>query len=199
VILSSGRDVLRRSLLEVIDETQRLYALARELLMLARLDRGQFDIKQDLLALNEVLDEVFQQIKPLAITAGQEVELEQSAEVVTVRGDFERLCELLLILVDNAIKYTPQEGKVTLALLVVGNQAQVQVRDTGLGIAAEDLPHIFDRFYRVRTDKVAHIRGHGLGLAIARRLVLAHRGELHAESQPGQGTTMTITLPLVKL
>lgn len=199
MVLSSGRDVLRRSLLEVIDETRRLYALARELLMLARLDRGQFDIKQDLLSLNEVLDEVFQQIKPLALTASLEVELEQSADVVTVRGDFERLCELLLILADNAIKYTPQEGKVTLALMMTGNQAQVQVHDTGMGIAAEDLPYIFERFYRVRADKMAHIRGHGLGLAIARRLVLAHRGSLNAESLPGHGTTMTVTLPLVKL
>jgi signal transduction histidine kinase len=199
VTLGSGRHVLRNSLLEVIDESQRLHLLARELLTLARLDRGQLDIKQDLLALNEVLDEVYQQIRPLAITSGLEARLEVPPEVVTVCGDFERLCELILILVDNAIKYTPQGGKVTLALVNTGTQAQVQVRDSGLGIAPEDLPHIFERFYRIHSDKLTNIRGHGLGLAIARRLVEVHRGSLNAESGIGQGTTMTVTLPSVKL
>ncbi len=199
VTLDSGRHVLRNSLLEVIDETQRLHRLASELLTLARLDRGQLDIKQDLLALNEVLDEVYEQIRPLAITRGLEARLEQSPELVTVRGDFERLCELILILADNALKYTPQDGKVTLALTTTGTQIQVQVRDTGIGIAPEDLPHIFERFYRARTGKTTNIRGSGLGLAIAERLVQAHHGSLKVESTVGQGTTMTVTLPSVKL
>lgn len=199
VILTSGRHVLRNSLLEVIDETQRLQRLASELLTLARLDRGQLDIKQELLGLNEVLDEVYQQIRPLAITRGLEVRLEQPPEIVTVRGDFERLCELILILADNALKYTPQGGKVTLTLSTSGTQAQVQVHDTGTGIAPEDLPHIFERFYRARTGKAANMRGSGLGLAIAERLVQAHHGSLKAESTVGQGTTMTVILPSVKL
>lgn len=199
VVLGSGREVLRTSLLEVIDETQRLHRLARELLTLAQLDQGQHNVKQELLALNEVLDEVYQQIRPLAFHRNLLLNLEQPPDPITVSGDFERLCELILILVDNAIKYTPEGGQITLALNTVGTHAQITVKDNGSGIRLEDLPYVFERFYRAPTGETAKTRGSGLGLAIAKRLAKAHRGFLKAESAPGQGTTMIVTLPYVKL
>ena len=107
--------------------------------------------------------------------------------------DPERLRQVLSNLLTNALRYTPSGGMVRVGcnLAAQSSQVELSVSDTGAGIRPEDLPHVFDRFY-----KAVDSGGMGLGLAIARRLVEAHGGEIRAESQPGQGTTMRITLPL---
>jgi signal transduction histidine kinase len=111
-----------------------------------------------------------------------------------VLGDADRLRQLLLNLVDNAIKYTPAGGDVTLTLRRDGGWVQVGVRDTGIGIASEDLAHIFDRFYRADPSR-ARPGGSGLGLAIAQWIARAHGGRIQVESRPGQGSRFTAWLP----
>ncbi len=114
-----------------------------------------------------------------------------------IHGDPGRLRQLFLNLVGNAVKYTPENGEVSVQLARLNNnQIQVEIKDTGLGIPADDLPHIFDKFYRVRTEDRANIKGTGLGLAITKSIVEAHAGEITVESEVNRGTTFRIVLPV---
>jgi signal transduction histidine kinase len=101
-------------------------------------------------------------------------------------------------LVGNAIKYTPIGGTLTISLETGGDSVVVRVKDTGYGIPAEDLPFIFDRFYRVRNNDVKDIEGNGLGLAIVKSVIEGHGGQIRAESKPGEGSCFTFSLPLVQ-
>jgi len=118
---------------------------------------------------------------------------------ILVNGDRDRLKQVLLNLIANAIQYTPQDGEVFLSLAKVGEQTRIIVRDTGPGISPEDLPHIFDRFYRAdasRSRTRGKTTGFGLGLSIANWIVENHGGQIKVESKEGKGTTFAIWLPL---
>ena len=104
--------------------------------------------------------------------------------------------QLMRILLDNAIKYTPAGGSITLGIKQDRNNCILTVTDTGVGIAAEELPKIFDRFYRCDESRKSQTSGHGLGLSIARIIVAAHKGKLKVRSKPGAGTTFSVLLPL---
>ncbi len=166
--------------------------LVDDLLSLARADAGQ-QIAVGRVELDRVLMEVVQQMAPhsrgvaLSIT-----EIDQ----IQARGDADRLKQLLLILVDNALKYTPAGGEVRVALRRDDGVAAVTVADTGIGIAPSDLPHIFERFYQADVARTRGRSGAGLGLSIARWIVDQHGGEITAASGPGKGSTFTVRLPL---
>jgi signal transduction histidine kinase len=113
-----------------------------------------------------------------------------------VRGDKQRLSVLLMNLIGNAIKYTPENGTVQVTLTASEQRVAVSVRDTGIGIAPEDQPHVFEKFYRASNDKVQAVAGTGLGLAIAREVARLHGGDIHLQSEPGQGSTFTVELPV---
>ncbi len=120
--------------------------------------------------------------------------LEDMPDIPLIQADYERLAQVLDNLINNALRYTPAQGEIILSARVAGDHVQMHVQDSGSGISPEDLPHIFDRFYR--GDKSRQGNGEsGLGLAIARSLVEAHGGTISAKSQPGQGTIFTISLP----
>jgi signal transduction histidine kinase len=116
-------------------------------------------------------------------------------EPVWVRGDAERLEELLMILGENAVRYTPADGQVTLSLAHDGDTVVLRVVDTGIGIPPADLPHIFDRFYRGAQARAMRREGTGLGLAIARWIAELHGAALTVESRPDQGTRCTVRFP----
>ena len=118
-----------------------------------------------------------------------------SGRPVTLRADEDLLLQLLLNLLDNAIKYTPSGGRVTAGWSTNGAQVELWVRDTGVGIAPEHLPHIFDRFYRADKARSRAEGGVGLGLSICRWIAEAHGGSISVESEPGQGSTFTVRLP----
>ena len=115
---------------------------------------------------------------------------------VRVEGDREQLRQLIVILVDNALRYTPEGGAVEVGVGQSGSQAQVSVTDTGIGIEQAALSRVFDRFYRADDARNRDSGGAGLGLSIARQLVEEHDGKITAESTPGRGSTFTVTLPL---
>jgi signal transduction histidine kinase len=117
---------------------------------------------------------------------------------VQVVGDADRLRQLFLNLIDNAIKYTPVGGVVTLALVRDGNCARVSIADTGIGIPEKDVAHIFDRFYRVDKSRAREQGGTGLGLSISKWIVDQHGGQIQVQSQVGKGSTFTVWLPLLK-
>jgi two-component system, OmpR family, sensor kinase len=173
-------------------EAERLTRLVADLLALARADAG-VPLRISLVDLDSVVLDVLESTRPL--THGQVLTLEV-LEPVQVRGDEDRLKQLFLILLDNALKYTPQQGTVAVQLRRAQEAAELLVRDTGVGIPQDALPHVFERFYRADPGRGRDPSGTGLGLAIADWIVCQHHGQIAIASDAGVGTTVTVRLPL---
>jgi signal transduction histidine kinase len=181
---------------DIVAESDRLGRMVSQMLTLAEADAGQAALSLSEVALDELAGEVGRGMRLLAESRGVAFEAEVESPL-RLRADGDRLRELMMILTDNAIKYTDSGGKVHLEVRrVSGGKAMVRVSDTGRGIPAEALPHIFDRFYRVDKARSREAGGTGLGLAIARWTAEAHGGSIRAESAPGEGTTVTVELPV---
>jgi two-component system sensor histidine kinase CiaH len=182
---------------DVRAEIARMERLAQDLLTLARSDAGGLELMTAPVELSDIAAEVVRRTTPLAQAEGVELTLNADAQPSTVEADPDRLQQVVLILIDNAIKHTPAGGKVDVRVHRHGQHAEVEVADTGHGIAPEDLPRIFDRFYRADKARARQRGGTGLGLAIAKMLVDAHAGQLQIASTVGAGTLVTVSLPLV--
>jgi len=178
---------------EALREARRLTRLVADLLTLARADAGQVP-RRERLELDRLLVEVTGEARHLA--RGQRVQIEHM-EPALVQGDPDRLKQLLLVLLDNALKYTPPDGQVAVALRRNARSAEITIRDTGGGISAQDLPHVFERFYRGDRSRTRDPGGTGLGLPIAHWIAEQHGGEVTLTSRPGSGTVATVRLPLV--
>lgn len=181
------------ALAEITREADRLTRLVADLLALARADAG-IPLRPRLLDLDAVVLDIFKSARQLA--QGQTLLLDPF-EPAQIRGDEDRLKQLLLILLDNALKYTPPGGKVTLGLRRDKSCVVMLVRDSGVGISPEDLPHVFERFYRADPARSRDPGGTGLGLSIASWIIEQHRGTITIDSQPGEGTLITVRLPLL--
>ncbi|MCB0034371.1 MAG: PAS domain-containing protein, partial [Anaerolineales bacterium] len=172
--------------------------LVTDLLDLGRIEAGLgLEIRQFNLA--KLVDEVLFALR--ANAEDKEIELVYNLpDELLIQGDYKRLRQVLLNIIGNAIKYTPAQGCVT-TLITADSPLQTQpliriaVQDNGLGIPTADLPHIFDKFYRVQNEQTADIKGTGLGLAITKSIIEAHEGQIQVDSQMGAGTTFTILLP----
>ncbi len=176
-------------------EVDRLTRLVGDLLLLAQAETGQLPLSLGPVELDTILLEATQQMRTLA---GDRVSISiDEIDQVAMIGDQDRLKQLIVNLVANAIQYTPNGGQVNLALRKDRDLALLVVKDTGAGIPAADLPHIFERFYRAeRSRKRSESSGFGLGLSIANWIVRRHSGSIEVASQEGRGTTFTVRLPL---
>ena len=182
---------------DVRGEIARMERLAQDLLTLARSDTGGLELMTAPLEIADVAAEVVRRTTPLAQSEGVQLLLRAEPQPSTVEVDPDRMQQVFLILIDNAIKHTPPGGKVEVQVRRHGQTAQVTVSDTGAGIAPEHLPRIFDRFYRADRARAREGGGTGLGLAIAKMLVEAHDGQLQLSSTLGVGTQVTVSLPLL--
>jgi signal transduction histidine kinase len=176
----------------VRSEVERLSRLANDLLSLARADAGQ-TLHLEPVELDTVLIEAHQE--GLILSEGQSVAIDSIVPVVVI-GDRDRLKELIIILLDNAIKYTAGDGTVSLNLSAAGPWATIAVTDNGIGIDEVDIPHVFDRFWRADPARSKDSGGTGLGLAIARWIVDRHGGEIRVKSQESKGTQITVRIPV---
>jgi two-component system OmpR family sensor kinase len=202
-VVKGNVDLMRRmkqfdeeSLTSIDQEAGRLTRLVGGLLLLAQAESGKLPLTFRPVELDILITEVFQEMR---VIAGDKVRVYlNEIDQMLVNGDRDRLKQVLINLVANAIQYTPQNGDVFLSLAKVANQARIVCRDTGPGIPAEDLPHIFERFYRAEKSRTrGKSTGFGLGLSITKWIVEHHGGRIEVNSKEGQGTTFAIWLPLV--
>jgi two-component system phosphate regulon sensor histidine kinase PhoR len=186
----------RRQYLAIIEtESTRLSRLTENLLKLAALEAEPGTVAPQAYRLDKQIRNLILACEPQ--WAGKGLEMDVALDDVTIRADEDLLSQVWLNLLHNSIKFTPEGGRVTIALHQQGDQIRFQITDTGIGIAAEDQIHIFERFYKAdRARTPATNGGSGLGLAIVRKIVELHHGTITVESQPGTGTTFTVTLPM---
>lgn len=180
---------------DVNAEAERLSKLINTLLALARADEGHFALEQETVRLDLLVADAVASAQALADEQGLTL-ASGTLDAATVRGDTGRLIQVIMSLVDNALTYTPTGGCVTVAVTSSGGHAQLVVTDTGIGIGPDDLPHIFERFYRADPARTRAAGGSGLGLALADEIVRTHGGTISTSSVAGLGSTFTVTLPI---
>jgi two-component system phosphate regulon sensor histidine kinase PhoR len=186
-----------RGFLEIVSRhTQRLGRLLDDLMDLSNIELGKVALNAEPTDLREALEPVLDIIRPHAEEKGVLLAAELPAELPAVLADRDRLDQIVINLLDNAVKFTPSMGRVTVAASVQAEMVEVVVSDTGIGIPSTDLPRITERFYRVDKARSRELGGTGLGLAIVKHLVMAHGGELKIESEVGKGTIVRFTLSL---
>jgi two-component system phosphate regulon sensor histidine kinase PhoR len=188
----TARDFLNR----IDSEVDRLTQLVAELTELSRIETGKSELKLEPLNLNNLVEEVTTQLSPQAERQQLAVIKELAAGLPPVPADRARVRQVVLNLLHNAIKFTEPSGKITVTTQKQGDSVTVDIADTGRGIAREDLPHVFERFYK--GDKARAGEGAGMGLAIAKHIIEAHGGDIRVQSEEGKGSTFSFSLPLQK-
>jgi len=188
-------DETRNEFLHIIDEeSNRLGNLIEDLLQISRIESGRLQLEKQTIPLGQVLDQVIPPLEPLATKKNLALECRVADDLPPVEADPQKMASVFTNLVNNAIKFTPDGGRITVTVETDGDSLVCRVSDTGMGIPPDDLDKIFERFHRVhRPGK--EIQGTGLGLAIVKNIVEMHEGAISVESQLDQGTTFTVTLP----
>ncbi|MCY7278192.1 MAG: HAMP domain-containing histidine kinase, partial [Phormidesmis sp. CAN_BIN44] len=187
-----------RGTLQTIDrQNHRLSQLVQDLLLLSRMDLNVLTLKRQSCCLNDVVNDLVEEFTALAIAANLQLTTHVQVNYsLYISGDEEQLYRLIANLINNAIQYTSR-GEIKVLLNRDDHHALVQVQDTGIGIAPEDQPRLFDRFYRVNRDRSRQTGGAGLGLAIASAIAQAHHGEITIKSELSKGSTFTVRLPIL--
>jgi len=180
----------------IISETRRLSRLVEDILNVSQLEVGTARIEVGEVDLVRLLRQIVQDHLGAADEKQIDLTLKLAPKVPKIQGDKQRLSVLITNLVGNALKYTPNGGRVAVTLEVHERSLEIAVADNGIGIAPEDQPHVFEKFYRAASPEVQAIKGTGLGLAIAREVARLHGGDIRLESTPGQGSKFTVELPL---
>ena len=188
------RDVIS----EVLTELEKTSGLIEQLMFLARADSGAETLNFSPTNVTEVLREACHQGSALAEAKQIGFQEQIASDSMWIRGDASSLRRLFLILIDNAVKYTPANGQVEVSLHRNDGYAIAQVRDTGIGIAETDLPNVFERFYRADKARTRELGGVGLGLSIGRWITEVHSGTIEVQSAPGRGSVFQIRLPIVQ-
>jgi signal transduction histidine kinase len=185
----------RRHYLEIIEtESRRLSRLADDLLKLASLESDEVKLELAAYALDKQLRSVVLVCEPQ--WSGKQINIEVDLANVTVLADADLMNQVWLNLLTNSIKFTPAGGSITLKLTEQGDNAIFSIADSGIGIAKEEMVHIFERFYKADKSRTRTKEGSGLGLSIVKRIVEMHHGSIDVESTPDKGTTFTVSLPL---
>jgi signal transduction histidine kinase len=188
---------LRETLGSALEETERLSRIVESLMAIARLDAGEARVERAHFDLGELTNITTDQMRLLAEDKNIALRCE-AKQHVRVEGDRSRLKQVIVNLVDNAIKYTPAGGHVGVKVYTSNGFGVLEVNDNGMGIPAEALPHIFERFYRVDKARSRQMGGAGLGLSIIKAIVTAHGGQVKVESVEGKGSRFLVELPIAE-
>jgi len=179
-----------------IDECDRMTRIVSDLLVLSRLDNKRTRWSIGEVSVDKVLSHICEVMKVDSDAHGHKLIYTTSIDLPEITADKERLEQVFINIVSNAIKYTPDGGEIRIHAKGTNDGVAVTVKDTGIGIPSEDIPHLFERFYRVEKSRTSETGGTGLGLAIAKEIVEAHGGKISVDSVQNEGTTVTIKLPL---
>lgn len=177
-------------------ESERLHRLVEGLLDFGRMEAGALEFTKDRLAIDGMVRDVVEEFRAERGEAARGVTAHTAAPGVVVRGDREALTRVLWNLLDNALKYSPEQGAVEVAVTPNGARVAVSVRDHGSGMAADEVDRVFQKFVRGSASRALNVKGTGIGLAMVRHIVEAHHGEIRVESAPGAGSTFTVLLPM---
>lgn len=189
-------DETRLEFLNIIDEeSNRLGSLIEDLLEISRIEAGTVNVEFDDVSFGSIFDQVIPALKPLAEKNGIELTFSVPEEIADMQGDQSKIQSIVTNLINNAIKFTPQGGRVHASIEQQGDELVFKVSDTGMGIPKEDIEKLFDKFFRVSRPGT-QIQGTGLGLAIVKKVVDVHHGKVDIESELDKGTTFAITFPL---
>lgn len=180
----------------ILNESDRMTKIVQDLLDLSRFDAGRSKFTFEKFSLEKSVRDVYDAIALDAKKRGHDVNLELEWKLPQIRGDQARVEQVLINILTNAVKYTPDGGKIDISSGTAGGNAWVKISDTGIGIPEDDLPRVFDRFYRVDKARSRESGGTGLGLSIAKEIIEMHGGCIFIDSTPGQGTTVTVVLPI---
>jgi signal transduction histidine kinase len=178
---------------DVLSSGQHLLNLINDILDLAKVEAGRMELQPSTFELPVLLENAASMVRERANRQGIGLSVAADDSAADMEGDERKVKQILFNLLSNAVKFTPSGGKVTLAARATGDQVVISVRDTGIGIRPEDQERIFEEFYQVGASRTQE--GTGLGLALTRRLVELHGGQLTVESEPGVGSTFTVTMP----
>jgi signal transduction histidine kinase len=185
-----------RYLERVQEQSQRLEALVKSLLDLSRIEAAESKLDLTPVDLSQLVREISEPFASRAEQTEHEFEVNLFEENVSVRGNPEQLRQVMINLLENALKFTAANGLISVAFGAVGDEAKLTITDTGIGIPAADLPHLFERFHR--GHNASNYAGNGLGLAIVKAIVIAHQGNVTVQSEPGKGTQVNVSIPLYK-
>jgi two-component system sensor histidine kinase VicK len=180
----------------IVNESDRMTKIVQDLLTLSRFDSGKADLHFEKFSFSLSVKNVFDAMLMEAKKSGLEMSLEIGENLPDILGDRSRIEQVLLNIISNAVRYTPEGGRISVRAGREDDTVWMEVADTGIGIPPEDLPRIFDRFYRVDKARSRASGGTGLGLSIAKDIVVRHSGNISVESTVGKGTTMTVKLPI---
>jgi len=180
---------------DINKEIDRLSSVVGDLLTLVHIDSHKLRLRREMMVFSDTVRETVSRLSPLAKKRGQEiaVSIEDGCEMFADPGKLAQVCYNII---ENAIKYTPDGGKISVSLHRMGRDAVLEISDTGVGIPEEDLPHVFDRFYRVDKARSRDTGGTGLGLSIVQQIIRLHAGSVTVQSERGKGTTFTVQLPV---
>ncbi len=188
------RAIAREFLGKIDGEVNAMIEMVNHLIELSRIEMGRAELKIEPVNLNGLIREAITRLIPLAERSRVSIASEPALGLPEVPGDRQMIAEVVTNILQNALKFTPSGGKIKVYTRQEGDNAVVSIADTGIGIGPDDLPHIFERFYKA--DKSRNTGGTGLGLSIARHIVQVHGGRIWVDSRLGEGTTFTFTLPL---
>ncbi|MEG4251230.1 response regulator [Microcoleus sp. Pol10D4] len=192
------QDTIEKALETIERNAKSQSQLIEDILDVSRILRGKLNLNKHPIRLESAIKLAIDSLQPLTEEKSIVIELTCSPNVGEVIGDFDRLQQIVWNLLSNAIKFSPQEGKVQVRLESVGDEAQIEIIDSGIGIAPDFLPYVFDRFRQADSSTTRSYGGLGLGLAIVRHLVEQHGGKVQAENNPGAGAKFTVVLPLAQ-
>jgi len=188
----------RKWLIRAKERAKSLLALVQDLLEINKIEAGKVAQKMEPVSLNDIITKIVDFFRPEAERRDIAFRLNTSPQLPTIRADVQDMEKLFTNLISNAIKYNVDHGSITIETTADKNYVGIHVQDTGIGIAAADLPRIFDDFFRIENKKTSKISGTGLGLTIAKKIVDSHLGHIDVTSRPDQGSTFSVYLPVQK-
>ncbi|UOB17671.1 sensor histidine kinase [Abyssalbus ytuae] len=193
----NDQEKISRYLQMIKDENKRMHAQVENVLRISKLEKNQLDIKKEKVDIHDLIEDAITHVSLIVENRNGYIDVHLNADRSEVLGNNFHLTNVLVNILDNAVKYSPDEPKIDVYTEVVGNNIIVKIQDQGMGMTKVVLKKIFEKFYREHTGNIHNVKGHGLGLAYVKRIIEDHQGEVYADSEKAKGSTFYIKLPLI--